>query len=87
MMSRPVPRLVESYESFLLFMIKYLCGSNSGVMKQSLLVRTVLVLMKRMGKVELSKSLDAFRVSSRRNTRTQETVVTHVLQTTVKRFC
>ena len=54
------------------------------MMKQSLLVRTVLVLMKRMGKVELSKSLDAFRVSLRRNMRTQETVVTHVLQTTVK---
>ena len=71
---------------FLLFMIMYLCGSNSGVMKQSLLVRTVLVLMKRMGKVELSESLDAFGVSSRRNMRTLETVVTHILQMTVKRF-
>ena len=55
-------------------------------MKQSLLVRTVLVLMKRMGKVELSKSLDTFGVSSRRNTRTLETVVTHILQMMVKRF-
>ena len=30
-----------------LFMVKYLCGSNSDMTKQSLLVRTV-VLMKRM---------------------------------------